>query len=298
MLSLINLINKILEPKKVLDSRKTQKMSFNEKYLILAVSLCLLFLGLSVVGWFTLGGVTLIFSRTFMLGLLLLTQLLIYHRIQKAFHQQNNNYRQVESLFSIFSILKINKVLPPMRNWVISPDFGTIIISLIYEQKPKLILEASSGVSTLLAAYCLKEIGEGTVLSVEHQETYANISMNNVKKHGLEDIATVIHAPLKKVTIGDKKWRWYDTERLDKLSSLIDMVIVDGPGYLEQKLARYPALPILFKYLSDKATIILDDADRKDEKEIVSLWEKEFNSFEVEIVSNEKGAVILRRKTD
>jgi predicted O-methyltransferase YrrM len=269
-------------------------MYFNQKYLVFAVTSCLLFLGLSMIGWFILGEVVLVFSLTFLLAIVLVAQWAIYCKIETAFQEPNNNYRQLESLFSIFSVIKPNHVLPPMRKWAISPDFATVIISLIHEQKPKVIVEASSGVSTLLSAYCLKQIGEGAVFSLEHHEKYTKISSNNVRKHGLEDIVNVIHAPIKEYMIGDKKWQWYDTEKI--ADKEIDMLIIDGPERLLQKMSRYPAVPLLFKQLSKNAIIVLDDANRKEEEQIVKLWVQEFNSFEIERISNEKGAVILRRK--
>src|SRR5205823_13858007 len=134
---------------------------------------------------------------------------------------------------------------PPMRGWAISPDFASIIMSCVREHKPKLVLEVGSGVSTLVTAYCLQEIGEGAVVSLDHDKQFAAISAANVAKHQLQDIATVIYAPLKEVVIQDKSWLWYDTEYLRNLGP-IDILIIDGPLGGTQRLARYPALPILF----------------------------------------------------
>jgi tRNA A58 N-methylase Trm61 len=115
-----------------------------------------------------------------------------------------------------------------MRVWPISPDFANIVISLIGEHRPGLVLEMGSGVSTLVAAYSLQEIKEGVVISLEHDERFASISAANIAKHGLQNIATITYAPLKKVTIQGKSWLWYDMQQPENLAP-IDMLIIDGP---------------------------------------------------------------------
>ncbi len=290
-------------------------MEIRNKYRLLAGVLSLLFITIVLLswllGWLLIREVVLIIALGVMLGLIMIVQIESHRRIQQAtqqllqqqrlmFQRQEEisiQYKQIESLFSIFQCLKINHPLPPMRGWAISPDFGKIIVDLVFEKKPKLILEASSGVSTLLASYCLKQLGEGTVISLEEENQYAEFSNNALIKHGLKDIANVIHAPLEEIEIEGKKWIWYDLTKIKGIKP-IDMLIIDGPAQYgrDQKMIRYPALPLLFDSLSDEVIIILDDADRKDEKDIVELWLKQFNCFEFERIDTEKGTVILHRK--
>jgi hypothetical protein len=75
------------------------------------------------------------------------------------------------------------------------------------------------------------------------------------------------------------------------------MLIIDGPPGNIQHLARYPALPLLFHLLSDDVVVLLDDAFRADEREIVKRWLKEFGGFSLEEIDAEKGAAILRRQS-
>jgi len=228
--------------------------------------------------------------------------IIVYRRLQNQIINTNvlvqkrlsEDYKQIESLFSIHSILKTNSPLPPMRDWAISPDFASILISLIFDLKPRLILEASSGVSTLISSYCIKKLGIGKLYSLDHDEFYASKTKCDVAQHGLTDIANVIHAPLKEVTIKEKRWLWYENKVLKEIEN-IDLLIIDGPPSTIQAMARYPALPLLYEKLSRKATIVLDDTLRKDEKSIVETWLKEYPDFEIKFVDTEKGATILRR---
>lgn len=256
-------------------------------------ALALLFITTFIMGWLLLQQAVLFFPLAMMVCLLMLAQVMYYLDIKRELGQPHKDYRQVEALFSMFSTLKLRHPLPPMRTWAISPDFANIVISLIAERRPGLVLEMGSGVSTLLAAYGLQEINEGVVVSLEHDEDFAAISAANVAKHGLQDIATVTYAPLEEVTIRGKSWLWYDVKQLEHLAP-IDMLIIDGPPMATQRLARYPVLPLLFQRLSDDAVILLDDADRRDEKEIVKRWLREFDGFCLEKIATEKGAAILR----
>lgn len=214
-------------------------------------------------------------------------------------HQQTrqaHDYYQIESLFSIFSLLHFRYPLPPMREWAVSPDFAKQLIGLIYEKKPRLIVEVSSGISSVIMGYCLQALGGGQVISLEHDERYAKISSSQVQNHDLQNIVQIVHAPLKAVGLGEQIWRWYDIESL-QLPGKIDLLVIDGPPGDLQPLSRYPALPLLFQSLSDDCIVILDDGDREDEQKIVELWQQEFN-FNVEKIHNEKGAFVLRRKLE
>jgi len=207
---------------------------------------------------------------------------------------RNNHYRQIEALFSIFYNIKPNLPLPDTRGWAASPDFLKKLVEVIYREKPEFVVEAGSGVSTLIIAYCLKQIGSGKVISLEHDAKYTKVSEDLISFHGLEDIAKVVHAPLTEIEINSKKWLWYDTEYL-KIDMPIGLLVIDGPPGYTQKLARYPALPLLFKHLLDESTIILDDGARKDEKEIVEIWKKELEYISYDFLNFEKGAFLIKK---
>jgi predicted O-methyltransferase YrrM len=240
--------------------------------------------------------ITVIFSNIFVLFVLFET----YRRVEKRDRRRderlwnsdersrNNSFRQIEALFSIFFSIKPNYPLPNTKGWAASPDFLKKLLEVIYREEPKLVVEASSGVTTLIIAYCLKQIGSGQVISLEHDAQFAKVTEDLISLHGLEDIAKVVHAPLKEIEINANKWLWYDTEYLDtaylKASMPIDLLVIDGPPAHtpELQLARYPALPLLFKHLLDESTIILDDGARKGEQEIVGLWKKELEYISYE----------------
>ncbi len=225
----------------------------------------------------------------------------IANRVQREQQQRKeeqiliaNHYKQIEALFSIFSSINPSLPLPETRGWAASPDFLKKLIEIIQQEKPMLVMEASSGVSTLIIAYCLKKIGSGKVISLEHNIKYAEETRHLIAAHGLEKWAEVLHAPLKKIDINNEKWLWYDIENLN-LDSEIDLLIIDGPPASTQDLARYPALPLLWKDIKNGATIVLDDGIREDEKKIVELWKDELKYIKYNYFNFEKGAFLLTK---
>jgi len=206
-----------------------------------------------------------------------------------------NIYQQLEALISITSILPLRHPLPPMRGWAISPDFGVLLVAEILKKEPRVVLELGSGVSTLLIAYCLENIGHGRVVSFDHDLNYCEKSRDKIGDHKLGNIAEVVHAPLDEMQLNQGSWDWYDTARIDP-DIKIDLLVIDGPPGQIQDISRYPALPLLHEYLSDDIVILLDDAARTDEKTIVEMWIREFPEFEHEYIPAEKGAAVLRRR--
>lgn len=224
--------------------------------------------------------------------LLLSTMLRIYHKLQI---EQVRHYWQTEALFSLYSTLKIAHPMPPMRLWAASPDFVIIGVSLIQEHSPHLVLEIGSGVSTVVSAYALREQGSGQVISLEHDATFAAVTAANLRSHQLESTAQVRYAPLKPVTLGDTTYAWYDTNALNALPGTIDLLVVDGPPSGTGSMARYPALPVLYEYLSPGALILVDDFLRDDEYAMVNRWIDDYKLSMIRTYANEKGAVVLQK---
>lgn len=285
-----------------------QGEKINQRSLIISGFLAVFFLIFSLLLWIYLKELSIVFITATVLFLITFIQLEAYYRNQKVSLQQNdqlfellelksqadNHYRQIEALFSIFNLLALRHPLPPMRGWAVSPDFMKLVISSVFEHKPRLVVELGSGVSTLVVGYCLQKLNQGEVISVDHEESYTRITKNNVLNHSLQNVVQVIYAPLKNITIYDKTWLWYDLGFLTSLEQPIDLLIIDGPPGDLQKLSRYPALPLLIDSLSDNALVLLDDSNREDEQEIVKLWKQNFSLSKVEQIVTEKGAHVLQ----
>lgn len=196
-------------------------------------------------------------------------------------------FSQFEALAGLYVDLRPASSLPPTRGWASSPDFLAVLAKHVMNHSPETVLECSSGVSTIVLARCLQKNGSGHLYSLEHEPAYAEKTMANLRRHGLENWATVVIAPLKEYSLGSESYSWYDLERLPEQP--LDMLVIDGPPHHIGKLARYPAGPLLFPHLRQGGAAILDDASRHQEKQIVQRWASEFPSARVEYHDCEKG---------
>ena len=253
--------------------------------------------------WHVFDNILLALSADFVFILIALTKIFsllendlrfLKKELRKNNRDNRQHYQQIEALFSLTHLLDIKAPLPQMRGWAASPDFLLKIVETMLSEKPKLVLEASSGVSTLISAYCIKRLGEGRVVSLEHDLVFAEKTRQLLKQHDLEEYAKVRHAPLCPVSINGQSWQWYDLNSLEELDR-IDMLIVDGPPKKIQKNSRYPVVPLLSEKLANGCIILLDDGSREDETQIVELWNKQFHFNKTEFVKLEKGAWILKK---
>lgn len=204
-------------------------------------------------------------------------------------------YRQFEALVGLYSTLGVRLPLPAMRGSAVSPDFAREVVWQIAATRPQTVVELGSGVSSLVIGYGLQRYGRGTLLSLEHDTRWSEQTRRWVAWHGLESVVTVVDASLRAIEIAGQRWLWYDTSLLTGVRG-IDLLIVDGPPFFVQHMARYPALPLLAGLLSPQAVIVLDDAARHEERQIVERWNEELGPLDVDFRPTERGAAILRRK--
>lgn len=248
----------------------------------------------TIIAGLLLQGFGVALSLVILAYLLLSTALRLYHKLQV---EQIQHYWQTEALFSLYSTLKIAHPLPPMRLWAASPDFVVLAVSLIREHKPNVVLEVGSGVSTIVSSYALQDVGQGHLISLEHEQQFAEVTAANLVAHRLDHIGSVRYAQLKSITLNGNDQPWYDTAVLADLPP-VDFLVVDGPPSGTADMARYPALPMLFDRLKPGAYILVDDFMRDDEYAMVNRWLDEFKLTVVRTYANEKGAAILQKSGD
>jgi hypothetical protein len=212
---------------------------------------------------------------------------LIYDRIIR----HRYDYQQLEALFSLYQHVDIQTVLPAMRNHAGSPDFLNLIADQLKIHQPKLVLEASSGVSSIIVSeYLIKQLPNSNHLALENEKKYADLTQAKIRNPQ----SKIIHAPLTKYTLDGKDYQWYDLSQLEQQLD-IDLLIVDGPSKNLNALARYPVVPILAQRNALPKIIIMDDADRPDEQEIIKMWSTKYD-YDVHYFYLEKGAVVLTKR--
>jgi hypothetical protein len=138
------------------------------------------------------------------------------------------------------------------------------------------VLECGSGLSTIVLGRLLAARG-GRLVTIEHDAGWAAFVRRMVVEHGLQDVVTIVEASLAPAPVGSLDW--YDLDVvLPALAGLAhDLLLVDGPpAWMDgHELARLPAVPVLAKHAAASCTVVLDDADRAGERQIVEVWERE-----------------------
>jgi len=188
--------------------------------------------------------------------------------------------------------LELEYELPVTKDWSAAADFLFLIKEYCLKEKPEIIVECSSGTSSLILAKCCQINKTGHVYSLENGKEYQLKTQERLKQFHLENNADIFHAPLKTKRVNNENYEWYETKKIENLK--IDMLVIDGPPGFIQKHSRYPALPVLFNQLADNVCVFLDDAARDEEKEIVEKWLNQYTELNHEYIETERGCSILK----
>jgi predicted O-methyltransferase YrrM len=204
-------------------------------------------------------------------------------------------FRQLEALQNLSAMLPAADVLPATREWAASPDLLLVLVDLVITERPSLIVECGSGVSTLWLALAMRRFGiEGQIIALDHDPVFGGKTRDFLARHGVCDLAEVRDAPLESFSLDGETYSWYARRAWEDLKG-IDLLFVDGPPATTGHQARYPALPLLSGSLSPVATAVLDDLVVPDMQKVLRLWLDAYPEFGSEILALEKQAAVLRR---
>lgn len=257
------------------------------------VGITVLFMVLYGLGWWTEGPVATVPALAVALGLLVALVLAAMRRLRTALAEQ---LQQSQSLLFLHKHLSNDQPLPAFDSAALFPDAAATLVGLIRTRKPRLVVELGSGTSTLIAALCLRDLGCGRLISLEHDPRYSESTRDQLRLHGLEAFADVVDAPLVPQTVNGRSHSWYDPGALNGIDVPVDLLIVDGPPRKVQPLARYPALPLLIARLSADALVFVDDTNRSDKREMVRRWQTEFPGFRVTRSAVGEGSTVFERR--
>ena len=188
--------------------------------------------------------------------------------------------------------LGLSRGIPFTEHWSAGADCLTLISDHCLQARPRLILECSSGLSTLILARCCQISGVGQVLSLENGPQYARAVREDLHNYGLGEFARVLDAPLVDTPLGERLFQWYSLRDLPQVTA--QFLVIDGPpGYLQAQ-SRYPALPMLMSRLAPGAHIYLDDAARDDEQELLEEWLARYPGLACRHIDTERGCAVVQ----
>lgn len=149
------------------------------------------------------------------------------------------------------------------------------------------ILECGTGATTIVLGL-LSEGNQIEVWSLEHSPEW-KIRIGQVLAHNKIKAVRICCSPL--VDYGE--FIWYEPP-LEHMPKEFSLVICDGPPG-STKGGRYGLLPVLGNRLPPGSTILVDDAGRPGETELIKRWQNEA-AFDIQLMgSTEHQYAIMRR---
>lgn len=218
---------------------------------------------------------------------------MILWELRRFTERVHREHQETQDFAQLLALTQPRLPLPARTSWSIKPDLCNLLFETVSSERPALIVEAGSGLSTLVMAMALKQ-GKiaGKILSLEASREYAEATVALLRRHGVSDYAQVIHAPLEDCLVGGETLAWYSLNRVC-FPVPVDLVFVDGPVTRSWK-SRYPALPLLLPKLRDGASFVLDDGSRKEERLMIDHWRKLYPTLAFEFLPLQKGAWRVR----
>ena len=197
-------------------------------------------------------------------------------------------YHQFEAVEQLLPLLKLSAPLPPSRGWAASPDFLLTLAHVTKKVRPRLTVELGSGISTLVLA----KSGAKKIVSLDHSVEFGTQTREMLLSHGVRGVDIRIH----ELETYSRGYKWYARSTFKGIAK-IDLLVIDGPPSSTNEDARYPALEHLVPLLSPKATVILDDVYRDEERKLADAIAKALPSHIMTILSHEKGTAVISPRT-
>ena len=202
---------------------------------------------------------------------------------------------RLQATQNLFAMVTPQGPVPSMVGYVASPDVLLVLVQKFLALRPSLTIECGSGTSTLFLALAAQQHGvTGRIVSLEHQAAYAESTRALLAEHGVDHLVDVRHAPLTPVTLPDHEGSWYDPAALEDLHD-VGLAFVDGPPGTGGPQARYPMVPLLVDRLASTCVIVLDDANRKDERGVTERWTTQLDGFSHRFLPLTRGAGLFER---
>lgn len=195
----------------------------------------------------------------------------LFYQLRVAMYEET---QETEALLRLESRIQPRSTMPSLGRWAIDAKSMLQLADLFEKVKPRFVVEIGSGTSSVWLGY-LAEKYESSVVTIEHDESFAMRTRELLLEHSLQNIVEVKHAPLTDIEIGEHTHLWYETDFIAGLNE-VDLLFVDGPVGSSSEKARYPALPLLVNKLSRNAVVVLDDTHRDDEEAIAKQWISEY----------------------
>lgn len=161
--------------------------------------------------------------------------------------------------------------------WAVSADAAQVLARLVVAGNRRRILEFGAGVSSQVFAAALREIGGGSLTSVEEHPEWCEEAWAQVQ--AVPGVDSMLVASRVRLTI-DRRGVYFGYSRRDEIirRGPFDLVFVDAPY---GAMGRDGALHACFEALAPGALIVLDDSARDREQGVLRRWLSTYPGLDV-----------------
>ena len=216
---------------------------------------------------------------------------------------------RADDAFALQALQPLEGAYLPWSGFALRPSAVMTVINEMMFYEASSVVELGSGLSTVYAARFMRQCGPAgaRIVSVDDNEEWLGRVHQYLERDGLTSFVELVYAPLIEWRPSDDEagaeeggaWahpipeRWYDRDPIRRAvgDREVDFLLVDGPR-AKRTIARYPALLELHDHLSADATVVLDDAARPGEVEIVDRWTERYG---LKFVTDRTGLAVGRR---
>ena len=180
----------------------------------------------------------------------------------------------------------------PMTPYSSLPESSAILVSVV-DTLPEgaTVVELGSGVSTVWTAMAVRERTAVRFVSLEHDPDWCRATAIGLERSGVAEDVALRQSPLEPDAEGRL---WYRLSDLEDVAT-IDLLFIDGPPGDGGPHAREPAVDHLAGRLRSGAIVIIDDADRPDERRVVDRFlEYPFTEGQAAILEARERIAVIR----
>jgi predicted O-methyltransferase YrrM len=161
----------------------------------------------------------------------------------------------------------------PLTSWSAYPATALMLTEHVRElPADSTVLELGSGATTVwMALASRRRGGDVRIVSLEASADFADVTGTAVRRNGVDDLVDLRVATLDTVTTKHGEQQWYEAPSWNDVTG-IGLLVIDGPPGGTGPHARYPAVELLADRLAPGAIVVIDDADRDDEKAMLAGW--------------------------
>lgn len=211
--------------------------------------------------------------------------------------------KKADDIYSMAILQPLLTNLPylPFNGGALRPICIAYILNEIIINQRKSVLEFGSGLSTIMMARLISKNNLKTkIVTVEHNENWATLIEQYLENENLLQFVTIIRADLKEIgtSLGAVNWYNYNEISTTIKDKKFDLIVVDGPIANSEKIkySRFPAFVKLTNNFDEDFCLILDDANRTGEQEIIKSFISTNTNLKFSLIS--ETLAVFRTKND